>query len=279
MDYQILESCPDCMVIVDIKGNINWMNQLGLNMFGYSLDEIKGKVIEILLPKRFRKGHVALRNGYLKCPVLRPIDTRRDLLGARKNGEEFNVSISLSPMKLDGIPVILAAVRDITEIRDQEKKVAMGLDQLSQVNLTNTIESSNAKVELIGQLPKIKAYKTQIALLFQNLISNALKFRKIDRYCEVKISAVSVERGWSFTVEDNGIGISKENFERVFGMFQRLHTQKEFPGSGIGLANCKKIVSLYFGEIHIESKLGEGSKFIFCIPDQDKRPCSMWSKS
>jgi light-regulated signal transduction histidine kinase (bacteriophytochrome) len=101
--------------------------------------------------------------------------------------------------------------------------------------------------------------------VFQNLISNAIKFQKKDNKPEIKISAEQVNGKWRFALSDNGIGIAPVHYERVFDIFRRLHSTKEYEGNGIGLANCKKIVQLHKGEIWVESILEHGSTFYFTI--------------
>ena len=94
---------------------------------------------------------------------------------------------------------------------------------------------------------------------------NGIKFRKKEGPPRIAISATGNNDGWQFAFKDNGIGIEEKNKERIFIMFQRLHTRNEYEGSGIGLAFCKKIVELHGGKIWIESKYGEGSTFYFTI--------------
>lgn len=129
-----------------------------------------------------------------------------------------------------------------------------------------SIEEINAEMK-IGKMPKkLKAYPTEIHQLFQNLISNAIKFRKKDVDPVIEISSSSYNGHWKFAVSDNGIGIADEHKDRIFKIFQRLHNRKEFKGTGIGLAHCKKILDLHQGDIWVESKDGEGSIFYFTIP-------------
>jgi light-regulated signal transduction histidine kinase (bacteriophytochrome) len=102
--------------------------------------------------------------------------------------------------------------------------------------------------------------------VFQNLISNAIKFRSKE-IPRVHITARKNESLWIFQVSDNGIGIAPEFFDRLFIIFQRLHSRSEYPGTGIGLAVCKKIVERHGGKIWIESQPGKGSRFYFSIPE------------
>lgn len=130
--------------------------------------------------------------------------------------------------------------------------------------LNSKIVSTKAQIT-VGNLPTIKVYRSEFHQLLQNLISNALKFARPDVSPIVNITAVEEDDYYRFTVEDNGIGIEEKHYDRVFKVFQRLHSRSAIEGHGIGLANCKKIVAMHNGHIHIESVVGEGSKFIFTI--------------
>jgi PAS domain S-box-containing protein len=117
-------------------------------------------------------------------------------------------------------------------------------------------------------LPTILADPTQIAQLFQNLIGNAIKFRD-EVPPRIHIGASRRADAWCFAVRDNGIGIAPDYFERIFVIFQRLHPRQAYPGTGIGLALCKKIVERHGGQIWVESHLGHGATFFFTIPDRN----------
>ena len=126
------------------------------------------------------------------------------------------------------------------------------------------IQESKADIQY-SELPVIYGSSTEIKLLFQNLVINAIKFRRKDIAPEIKISAVQSGDYWTFTIKDNGIGIEAKNSEKIFDIFQRLHTRTEYEGSGIGLSHCKKIVELNHGKIWFESRSGEGTTFYFTL--------------
>jgi PAS domain S-box-containing protein len=131
-------------------------------------------------------------------------------------------------------------------------------------DLGAAINEAGAEIT-IEQLPVVNGYPTEIKQLFQNLIINAIKFRQKSIPSAIKISAQKKQGHWEFAFADNGIGIAKEHTERIFIIFQRLHTRNEYDGSGIGLSHCKKIVELHKGRIWVESTPGKGSTFHFTI--------------
>jgi light-regulated signal transduction histidine kinase (bacteriophytochrome) len=122
-----------------------------------------------------------------------------------------------------------------------------------------------------GHLPVFCGYPTEIKLLFQNLVFNSIKFRKKHISPLITISAWQNKDGWQFAFADNGIGIAKEHFERIFIIFQRLHIRSKYQGSGIGLSHCKKIVELHKGKIWLESEINTGTTFYFTIPKNDNQ--------
>ena len=110
-----------------------------------------------------------------------------------------------------------------------------------------------------------------INTLFQNLIGNAIKFRKPDENPVIKIDFTSTPEEWKFCVKDNGLGIAKEFQERIFIIFQRLHTREKYEGTGIGLSICKKIAEFHGGRIWVESELGQGSTFYFTLAKNQRK--------
>jgi light-regulated signal transduction histidine kinase (bacteriophytochrome) len=131
-------------------------------------------------------------------------------------------------------------------------------------NLQVAIEENKAKVTY-DHLPVVKADSSQLEQLFQNLISNAIKFHG-EKSPSVHISVKENNGVWVFSVQDNGIGIDSQFKERIFEIFQRLHSRREYPGTGIGLAICKKIIERHGGNIWVESATGKGAVFYFTIP-------------
>jgi light-regulated signal transduction histidine kinase (bacteriophytochrome) len=119
------------------------------------------------------------------------------------------------------------------------------------------------------ELPVVRGDSTQLRQLFQNLIANALKFHRPDVAPEVQVSAADDDRMWQFSVSDNGIGIEPQYLERIFVLFQRLHSRSDYPGTGIGLAICKKIVERHGGQMQVESEPGHGTTFRFTLPKSE----------
>ena len=138
------------------------------------------------------------------------------------------------------------------------------------MNLRGAIEDSGALVTH-DPLPTVLADEMQLIQLFQNLVGNAIKYQS-PGVPQVHISAAkNGEKKWMFSVQDNGLGIDSQYFERIFGMFQRLHKREEFAGTGIGLAICKKIVERHGGSISVESQPGQGSTFRFALAGSERK--------
>ncbi len=174
---------------------------------------------------------------------------------------------------IEGATRMSRLIKDVMEysrINTQGKKpeeidIQLVLD-MALKNLKLIIEQTGAQITH-GSLPTVAVDDTQLVQVFQNLIGNAIKFRRETETPKVQISAERVDRGWLFSVQDNGIGIDPEFFERIFVAFQRLQTNRDkFPGSGIGLAIVKRIIERHGGHICVESTPGLGSIFYFTLP-------------
>ena len=307
----------------------------------------------MLIPDKFSAHHASHRDGFFADPKVRSMGIGLELYGRRKEGEQFPVEISLSPMDTEEGLWVSAAIRDITDkkhdheaLRDYAHKLEISNSHLEQFayvashdlqeplrtitnfvtlledkqnghldndsvkymnyivrasermkslikdllmfsrvgknhhaenidcievvtgvigDLNSIIRETNAHIH-IGFLPTIRAGRVEIQQLFLNLLTNAIKYRKHDLAPVIDISATEHPEGWLFSIQDNGIGIDKEYYDRIFIIFQRLHNQDQYAGTGIGLATCKKIVELNGGRIWVESQLGVGSTFHFIFP-------------
>ena len=167
----------------------------------------------------------------------------------------------------DRMKVLIKDLLDYSRIGREKAAMPVDCDEVLEevvADLGKIIRETHAQIHF-ANLPVLYAYPTELKLLFQNLIANAVKFRHADRTPEIYITAEPGNNNWRFTVSDNGIGIEKQNLERIFIIFQRLHNRNQYEGSGIGLAHCKKIAELHGGTIWAESVPGAGSRFYFTI--------------
>lgn len=172
---------------------------------------------------------------------------------------------------LDGTGRMQSLINDLLQFSRVNRKGSVfsvvDMNEILKIatsHLTARISENNATVTY-GDMPKVKGDTSQLIRLFQNLIDNAIKFKAPDRQPEIKISVEERAEDFVFSIKDNGIGIEDKFYNRIFVIFQRLHTRNEYAGTGIGLAVCKKIVERHGGEIWVESKRNEGSNFFFSI--------------
>jgi PAS domain S-box-containing protein len=164
---------------------------------------------------------------------------------------------------------LLAYSRVGTRGKELRPVPAEGALERALVNLRASIDSTGAQVTH-DALPEVVADDTQLIQLFQNLIGNAIKFKKQDEPIRVHVGVSDAGSEWRFSVSDNGIGIEPQYYQRIFMVFQRLHTRDEYPGTGIGLAICKKVVDRHRGRIWVESAPGQGSTFHFTLPKMQR---------
>ena len=350
----LLEAVPDAVVIVDQSGLMRRVNAQTEALFGYARGELTHQPVEMLLPSRVRAVHVSHRDGYIAHPKTRPMGSGLDLYGRRKDGSEFPVEVSLSPIESVSPLLVISTIRDVTGRREVEQRLRAAAAELSRSNteleqfayvashdlqeplrmvasytqllarryagrldadadefIRFAVDGAQRMQELIRDLleysragsralrlqrvdvaalvddimhdlsafetdgsvlltrdplPTIMADATQLRLVFQNLIANGLKFHRAGASACVHVSVDESDGAWWFHVRDNGIGIEPQYQERIFVVFQRLHTHAEYPGTGIGLAICKRIVERHGGTIRVDSQPGEGTTFSFSIP-------------
>jgi signal transduction histidine kinase len=205
---------------------------------------------------------------------LRMISSFVDLLARRygdrldKDGLEFIAFARDGASRMDRLVLDLLDYSRIGRICKPMQPTDLGqvLDRAVHA-LALKIEETGAEiVSPAAPLPTVIGAPDELARLFQNLIDNALKYREPSRPIRVTVAATHHGADWTISIGDNGIGIDPQYFDRIFGIFQRLHTRESFEGTGIGLAICKKIVERHDGRIWIESSPGEGSTFFFTLP-------------
>jgi len=179
-------------------------------------------------------------------------------------GQEFLNYIKTSSKRM---ALMLNSLLEFSQIGQDRKlsdfEVNSIVEELEN-DLTRLIQENNASI-IYQDLPKISAYEIEFKQLLQNLISNAIKFKKENENIVVEIIAKELKEDWKFTLKDNGIGIAPNQKEKIFTIFHRLHKDR-FEGTGLGLANCKKIVEMHGGKIWVDSKENIGSEFHFTIP-------------
>lgn len=208
---------------------------------------------------------------------LRMVASYIQLLQRRYKGKLSAEADEFINYSIDGVVRMKSLINDLlaySRVNTNEAPLEpVDLNKVVSDTLTNlkaSIEENKATVN-VENLPTVSANMLHMNQLFQNLISNAIKFKKPDVDPVVNITAKHLGNEWHFTVADNGIGIDKEFSDKIFIIFQRLHNQSEYRGTGIGLAICKKIIEKLGGLIWVESEIGKGCTFNFTIPDREQQ--------
>ena len=274
----------DHWVPVFVKGRLNSISGILTDITDRkeAEEDMKNKVQElILLNKELEEYTYANQElkqfGYLASHQLQePIRTVSNFTKIIE--EDYSSLLDLNGLKylqtiIDAtqrMAILIDTLMEFSRLGRNRKLEKVDCNKLVEdvlADLKTIIITSQANVE-VAEMPHLNLYDVEIRQVFQNLIINGIKFRKKNTPPSIKISSEQLDHKWKFSVSDNGIGIDPIHFEKIFDIFQRLHTsEEEYEGKGIGLAYCKKIVHLHLGEIWVESSEGEGSTFHFTIPD------------
>ncbi len=169
----------------------------------------------------------------------------------------------------DRMSALIKGLLDYSRIGREIRLATVNCNQLLvdiKHDLSAIIEETKTVIE-VGDLPNVLGNPTDMRLVFQNLINNAIKFRRGDVSPRITINCLKQKKHWEFSCNDNGIGFEEKHNKKIFHIFQRLHSRKDYAGTGIGLSHCRKIVELHGGKIWAESKPKEGTTFYFTIPN------------
>jgi PAS domain S-box-containing protein len=347
----IVDTAVDAIITIDECGIMERVNPGAEKLFGYRGAELIGRNVSMLMPEPYRQMHDGYLARYRQTGEKRIIGIGREVVGLRKNGSTFPMDLSVAEMHIGQRRMFTGMVRDITERKEAEEQhlrlvqelrsaneeltnfayvvshdlkaplrgigslagwlstdyadkldeegrehmrllisrvhrmsalidgilqysrigrvketaVAIDLEALIREVVDLLAPPENIEVVIGGGWPNIFGERTRIQQVFQNLISNAIKY--IDKP-EGKIRIACVENGdrWEFSISDNGPGIERRHFERIFQLFQTLAPRDQFESTGVGLALVRKILDMYGGDIWLESTVGTGTTFFFTLP-------------
>jgi PAS domain S-box-containing protein len=363
----LLELAPDAILIVDREGSILFANGQAVNWFGYRLDELLGRSVDVLVPDVFRGEHRQLREDYQTAPRPRPMGAGLDLHVRRKDGYLLPVEISLSPTETEDGLLVTAIIRDVSDRREAERRIRelnasleqrtrelestnreleafsysvshdlraplraidgfsqalvedygdrldataqdylrriragtqrMGrlIDDLLHLSRIGRAELVPAAVDLSGLAEAVAAelrarepgrvveFVIQpglcalgdshlLQVVLENLLGNAWKFTAGRTPARIEFGARRGDGGTTFFVRDNGAGFDMAYVGKLFGAFQRLHGEAEFPGTGIGLATVKRIIARHGGAVGAEGAPGGGASFHFTLTPCEGAP-------
>jgi len=238
-------------------------------------DETQTKLLQDSLTESNRAleqfAHIASHD--LQEP-LRTIGTFVELLARKSEGQLDETAhgiierIRNSTRRMHGMVEDLLAYARLEVSHDRPPSVSLAQDlETAITELHLAIEESKAQITH-DTLPSIDADQSQMVRLFQNLLANALKYRKPNVQPQVHVSARKQNNDWILTIEDNGIGFDAKHAHEIFQPFKRLHGQHEYPGTGMGLAICRRIVEAHGGKIWAESEAGKGTTILICLPER-----------
>src|SRR5262245_34379065 len=350
----IVDTAYDAFIAIDTEGRITDWNRQAEVTFGWSRQEAIGRLLaDTVIPESYREAHWQGLKRYLTTGIARVLNKRLEMTALNRDGKEFPVELTITPVQLGTTCLFNAFLRDITERKQAEEDLKRTTEELTRSNreleqfayiashdlqeplrmvagstqllardykdkldslateyIGFAVEGAKRMQMLINQLlnysrvgaqrkpfepvdcqkiyeaavanlkiaiaesraalthdplPTVMGDNVQLLQVFQNLLANAIKFQRRE-HPQIHVCAEQKDGQWEFAVRDNGIGIDPKHHERLFGIFQRLHSREKYSGTGIGLAICKKIVEQHGGRIWVESAPGKGSTFYFTIP-------------
>ena len=197
-----------------------------------------------------------------------------DSLEQDDRGKKYLHFISDGAMRAQNLIADILSYSSVNNDTKQLESVAVGeLIETVKANMIVRLEESGGSISY-DEMPTVRGHKTQLFQLFQNLINNGMKYQLPGNIPHVHVGVTEMPDAWEFSVKDNGIGMQQRHLKKIFDVFQRLHRKDEYPGTGIGLSICKKVVQRHGGTIRVESEAGKGSAFHFTILKSQNRGAS-----